>query len=299
MIMTTTAPRPPKAERRARYTILPNPPKKIDMQQRPHVARAHTILEKRYEDDPATLVGSEGYLKYDANERSGFAVPDCVVAFGVEADAIIEARGYVINEVGKPPDFVLEIASETTGVRDYTTKRRMYRRLLAGEYWRFDSTGGRYYDAPLAGDILVDGEYRRIDIRRDPDGSLWGYSPALGLYLVWQDGILRFFDPETGEFLRDLSESEKLLAETGERLEQTETRLEQTERQRASERAARYEAEHGRHEAEQRAESSERRAESSERRAASERAARNEAERRAAAAEAEIERLRRLLSDSE
>ena len=292
MIMTTAAPRPPKAERRARYTILPDPPKKIDMLQREHILPAHSMLKKRYEDDSTTLVGGEGYLKYDANERSGFAVPDCVVAFGVDPAAIRKAKGYVINEVGKPPDFVLEIASETTGVRDYTTKRRMYRRLLAGEYWRFDSTGGRYYDAPLAGDILVDGEYRRIDIRRDPDGSLWGYSPALSLYLVWQDGILRFFDPETGEFLRDLSAAEKLLAETGERLEQTEVRLERTERQRASERAARYEAEYGRDEAERRAESSERRAES-------ERVARGEAERRAAEAEAEIERLRRLLSDSE
>ena len=285
MIMTTTAPRPPKVERRARYTILPDPPKKIDMQQSPHVARSHTILEKRYEDDPATLVGSEGYLKYDANERSGFAIPDCVVAFGVEADAIIEAKGYVIDEVGKPPDFVLEIASETTGVRDYRTKRRMYRRLLAGEYWRFDATGGRYYDAPLAGDILVDGEYRRIDIRRNPDGSLWGYSPALSLYLVWQNGILRFFDPETGEFLRDLSAAEKRGdAEQAARIEaergrnEAEFRAAYAERNVASERAARDEAE-------RRAESSEQRAES--------------AERRAESAEAEIERLRRLLADSE
>ena len=285
MIMTTTAPPPPKPERRARYTILPDPPKKIDMLQREHILPAHSILKKRYEDDPTTLVGSEGYLKYDANERSGFAVPDCVVAFGVDPVAIRKAKGYVINEVGKPPDFILEVASETTGVRDYRTKRRMYRRLLAGEYWRFDATGGEYHDAPLAGDILVDGEFRRIDVRRDPDGSLWGYSPALRLYLVWQDGILRFFDPETGEFLRDLSESEKLLAETGERLEQTESRLERAERQRASERAARGEAE-------RRAESSERRAESSERRAES-------SERRAEVAEAELERLRRLLSDSE
>ena len=292
MIMTTTAPRPPKTERRARYTILPDPPKKIDMLQREHILPAHSILKKRYENDPATLVGSEGYLKYDANERSGFAVPDCVVAFGVDPAAIRKAKGYVINEVGKPPDFILEVASETTGVRDYRTKRRMYRRLLAGEYWRFDSTGGEYHDAPLAGDILVDGEYRRIDIRRNPDGSLWGYSPALSLYLVWQDGILRFFDPETGEFLRDLSAAEK-------RGDEAERRAADAERQRASERAARYEAEHGRHEAEQRAESAERQR-------ASERAARidaergrNEAERRAESAEAEIERLRRLIADSE
>ena len=276
MIMTATT-RPPKPERRGRYTQLPDPPKKIDMQQHKHLSRAHIILEKRYEDDPSTLVSGSGYLKRAA-ERSGFAVPDCVIAFGVEAAEIIDANGYVISEVGKPPDFVLEIASATTGVRDYTIKRRIYQGMRAGEYWRFDATGGRYHDAPLAGDVLVDGEYREIDIRRDPDGSLWGYSPALRLWLVWENAALRFYDPETGEFLRNLSESEK-------RGDEAERRRDEAEFRAASERAARVE---------------------SERNAASERAARVESERNAASeraarieAEAELERLRRLLRNSE
>ena len=33
-------------------------------------------------------------------------------------------KGYLIPEQGKPPDFVLEVASETTGEVDETDKRR-------------------------------------------------------------------------------------------------------------------------------------------------------------------------------
>lgn len=294
MIMTTaTRPPKPKPERRARYTQLPEPPKKIDMLHQKYLTRAYSVLEKHYEDDPSTLVGSEGYLKRDLDERSGFTVPDCVVAFGVEAGAIIRARGYVISEIGKPPDFVLEVASETTGVRDYTIKRRIYRGMRAGEYWRFDPTGGRYHDAPLAGEILAaDGEYRDADIRRDPDGTFWGYSPALHLWLVWQDGALRFYDPETGEFLRNLSESEKRGdTEHAARIE-SERRRDEAEFRAASEQDARIDAE-VRAASERRArDEAERGKAEAERNAASERAAR-------IAAEAELERLRRLLGNSE
>ena len=313
MIMTT-ATRPPKPERRARYTELPNPPKKIDMLQHKYISRAHTILEKHYEDDPSTLVGGAGYLKRVPEERTGFAVPDCVVAFGVESDAIIRAKGYVISEIGKPPDFVLEVASETTGVRDYTIKRRIYRGMRAGEYWRFDPTGGRYHDAPLAGEILgADGEYRDADIRSDPDGTFWGYSPALHLWLVWQDGALRFYNPETGEFLRNLSEAEKRGDEAVRRAESERTARIESERGKADAERRRDEAEFraaseqdARIDAEVRAASERRARVESERNAASEQDARIDAERRAASeraarieAEAELVRLRRLLADLE
>ena len=115
------------------------------------------------------------------------------MAFGVDAAALEKANGYVIDEVGKPPDAVIEMAPPTTGLRDYTVKRRIYGDMA--EHWRFDDTGGQYHDEPLAGDILADGEYRREPIRVDPDGTLWGYSPAFALFLVWDDGRLRFYAP--------------------------------------------------------------------------------------------------------
>ena len=101
---------------------------------------------------------------------------------------------------------VMETASESAGVRDYTVKRRIYERMRASEYWRFAPSGGQYQDAPLAGDILSDGEYRRIAITVEPDGTFWGYSPTLALYPVWDDGSLRFYSPAIRDFLPTPSE---------------------------------------------------------------------------------------------
>ena len=101
---------------------------------------------------------------------------------------------------------MLEVASETTGEADYTTKRDAYANLDVQEYWRFDHTGGRYHDAPLAGDNLVNGRYEPIPITREPDGLLWGYSAALNLELCWVQRTLRFRDPVTKQFLPTIAE---------------------------------------------------------------------------------------------
>ena len=288
MTMTMTAPaRPPKPERRKRrYTPLPDPPKKLDMKHGIIQNGIQTVLINHFGNDPTTLVGTDAYLIQTAGDLNGHAVPDCIIAFGVEAVRLIdEANGYIVDEVGKPPDVVMEIASKSTGERDYTEKRRIYRDVGAPEYWRFDPSGGQYHDAPLAGDILVDGEYHRITIRSEPDGTHWGYSPGLDLYLVWEAGYLRFYDPAASEFLPNPHEY------ANERDEAVKERDEAV-KERDEERAARIEAD--------------RRAAMSNRRAAADRAARAEAEaarsesdRRAAEAEAELERLRRLLRDSE
>ena len=59
-----------------------------------------------------------------------------------------EARnGYLIPEQGKPPDFVLEVASEGTGREDETVKRDAYEAMGVREYWRFDHTGGEFHSA--------------------------------------------------------------------------------------------------------------------------------------------------------
>ena len=51
----------------------------------------------------------------------------------------------------------------------------------------------------MAGDRLAEGEYVPVEIEEVPDGSLQGYSAALGLNLRWSDGALLFYDPATGE----------------------------------------------------------------------------------------------------
>ena len=63
--------------------------------------------------------------------------------------------GYAIDRQVKAPDFVLEVASPTTGGMDYTDKRADYERFGGGKYWRSDPSAGEYHDAALAGDRLV------------------------------------------------------------------------------------------------------------------------------------------------
>ena len=270
--------RPPPVERRERYTPMPDPPKRMDMLWGRLMAELYTILETHYRRDPTTLVGGNAYMAREAGGLRDYQVFDCVVAFGVEAERLIwEANGYDVGEAGKPPDFLLEIVTRHTRAHahpdnDYTVKRRFYRDAGAVEYWRFDA-GGQFYDTPLAGDVLVDGEYRAIKIRLAEDGSRWGYSRALGLYLVLEDGNLRFFDPVSGEFLLNMSEMRESIAEIKRETAEIVQRREEADAARIenARRAARAEAD----------------------------AARIAADRRAAEAEAELERLRRLLGDSE
>ena len=211
----TTMPRAADAGGRI-IEMLPDPPKNGDaMNQEPILSSAAETLRAHFFDRRDILVRGAGYLCVDTREREGQIVPDCLVAFGVDTASIFERNGYVINEVGKPPDFALEVASESTGRADYTTKRRRYAELNVPEYWRFDETGGKYHDKPIAGDRLVDGAYLPIEIVRGPTGMLWGRSAVLGLDLCWDAGSLRFYDPVAGEYLR--SQLEEKLGRLAER----------------------------------------------------------------------------------
>jgi hypothetical protein len=139
--------------------------------------------------------------------------PDLLVAFGVDPAAYKASNAYVISEQSKPPDFVLEIASRSSGRIDVTDKRRDYAALDIGEYWRFDETG-QHHGVRLAGERLVDGEYAAIDIEELPDGSLRGYSAALNLDLHWVGGELIFYDPATSRPIANLAdEREARIAE--------------------------------------------------------------------------------------
>ena len=129
------------------------------------------------------------------------------MAIGIDAAAVRSRRLYLPWEAGKPPDLALEVASESTADNDTGHKRERYQSIGVTEYWRFDATGGNYYGEPLVGEQLIDGRYQRLEITREPDGSLWGYSPTLDLYLVWQphpeaEAWLCLYDPTTNQRLQ-------------------------------------------------------------------------------------------------
>ncbi len=208
---------------------LPDPPRAPNMQQYAHIANAGMTLAAHFASRPGTLVSGEGFLCYDTRSHDGWLVPDCVVAFDVDPHAITQRNGYVIGEVGKPPDFVLEVASRRTGQADYTRKRFGYAHYGVTEYWRFDYTGGQYHDVPLAGDRLVDDGYEPIPLAEDRPGPMSGmvsgYSDALGLYLCWDAGNLRFYNPDTDAFLMTHEEMDAALAEAQERIRELQAEL--------------------------------------------------------------------------
>ncbi len=152
---------------------------------------------------PQVLVEFNVPIYYDPSDGNRRVQPDVCVAFGVDAEALYRRNGYVLWEAGKPPDFVLEVASESTADNDVGGKRDLYAALGVPEYWRFDGSGGEMYGAALAGEYLDNGAYRPFDIHTDAEGISWGYSPLLGLNLRWNDGWLELQDPETGKVLLD------------------------------------------------------------------------------------------------
>ena len=144
-----------------------------------------------------TLITGEHYLcRVLTRNIAGARYPDLLIAFDVDLAAHRQINGYVISQQGKPPDFVLEIASARTGRDDVGGKRSDYARLGIPEYWRFYETG-EHHGTRLAGDRLGnDGQYHPVAIIERADVSQ-GYSPTLNLDLRWENGLLKWCDPAT------------------------------------------------------------------------------------------------------
>ena len=150
-------------------------------------------------------------------------VPDLLIAFDVDSSLYYRSNGYVISEQGKPPDFVLEVASESTAERDLGVKRDDYAAFGIPEYWRFDETGEHYGDR-LAGERLVDGVYEPIEIEQLAGDILQGHSDVLALDIRWHDGRLEWFDPETGRHIVTLDDEREARIQAETRVESAEAR---------------------------------------------------------------------------
>ena len=199
------------------------------MYQFPKMTHTMDILLWRYEDRPDVLASGDNAIYYEQGNPRVHRSPDGFIAFGVDRDAILQENGYKVWEVGKPPDWVLEIASPSTARVDLGIKREIYASIGIGEYWRFDASGGRYYGEPLVGEYLQAGEYRRFEIHTSDDGVAWAHSPTLSLDIHWGDIRLHYFDPVQGEWLLGLKESQVELAETQAELQESQRRVRELE----------------------------------------------------------------------
>ena len=223
------------------------------MEQEPAVQEMLGLLASRFTDfgqRSDVFLSSNTILCYDPSDLNVRVAPDVYLAFGVDAQAIRRRRLYLPWEVGRPPDFAMEVASASTARQDVTEKRRIYARIGVPEYWRFDPKDGEYHGQQLAGEQLVNGAYRPIELTTAPDGILKGYSPVLGLSLCWDDNWPRLYDPATDTYLetwqqervaRRVAEARAVSEQAAREAAESQVAVEQAGR--LAERAARQSAE--------------------------------------------------------
>lgn len=208
-----------------------------------HQPALQPALARHYGTAGSTLVMSEMPIVWTFSQRTGQLYPDLLIAFDVDRDAAVARRCFALDERGKPPDFVLEVASESTASNDYQNKPQGYASFGVPEYWRFDSTGGDYYPAPLAGDRLVDGEYQPITIVKVDEAHYWGHSDALNLDLCWEHGELRLYDPVSQRYIATYDDQANARANAEAQLNSTAAQLNSTAAELDYERQARLAAE--------------------------------------------------------
>ena len=181
-----------------------------------------------------TYMDSNLPIRFNPNDLRISIAPDYYRARGVDVARIRDDTGYNLWEIGKPPEWVLEVASPSTYRKDLYEKPSIYAGIGVFEMWMFDPTGGELYGQALMGFNLVEGEYEPIEIELNEHGLPSGYSEELGLRLCaleWgkREDLLRaqpnlervikvnfqpwqlvFQDPDTGQYVLNMK---ALLAE--------------------------------------------------------------------------------------
>ena len=191
-----------KPETRAgeRFRLPDPPPREIDeVTAFDHIYEIGDLanLALHFGNHETTLVTADRWIVASPEQdKSRARRPDLLIAFNVSPEDYRLSNGYICTEQGKPPDFVMEIASASTANADTGEKRQYYAAMGIPEYWRFDETG-QHHGQRLAGDRLAGDSYVPIDIREIEPGVLEGRSEALNLRIRWQRGELQWIDPAT------------------------------------------------------------------------------------------------------
>jgi len=184
---------------------------------------------------PTALVAADILMYPEEGNKDNKIAPDVLVALGLGTR---NRSSYFVWVEGKPPDWVLEVASPSTQKKDRDHKRCRYAEIGVPEYWMFDPKGDVYPPGTprLQGLKLVDGdEYVPLPSRL-ADGGRMIRSETLGLDVRVDGELLRFRDAATG---RDVPHRPELQAS----VERAEARAEQEAARASREAAARSAAE--------------------------------------------------------
>ena len=190
---------------------------------------------------PQALVAAD-ILVYPqrGNNRVSIA-PDVLAAFGLSTE---KRSSYFVWVEGKPPDWVLEVASPSTEANDRGEKLQSYAAMGVPECWLFDPKGDVFPRGTprLQGHRLKAGKYVALAPRLVA-GERVIRSCALGLDLCVDGELLRFRDPATGRNVRHRSEVEVAADRAETQASREATRRRAAEAQAERETAAREAAE--------------------------------------------------------
>jgi len=150
----------------------------------------------------------------EGNPRKVFS-PDVMVVRGVGNHP---RRSYKLWEEKQFPQVIFEISSRGTWGEDLNKKWLLYQQFGVKEYYIFDPEYD-YLPEPLIAYRVKRGELKQVAVKNKRI-----FSEELGLDVVDTGEGLRFFNPETKEFLRTLTEAEDELSRLREELQRLKIR---------------------------------------------------------------------------
>ena len=180
-----------------------------DTRQAVAIVDCFDCLQRHWRGRLDVFVGLDQFVYWDPAYKPGTkggnppVAPDVYVAFAV---ANRHRNSYVVWEEGKPPDFVLEVASDSSRTKDEKEKPGIYAKIGVPEFFLYDPEGKLY--PALSGFELCGGEYLPLPEEALAKGVVGVYSKALELSLCVRppgpeplDGSLCWYDPAAGRFL--------------------------------------------------------------------------------------------------
>ena len=119
----------------------PHPDPEFHREDRWRMASSLSKLLEEIHPTEETIHGPRCHICYDASDLNIRAEPDYYFAKDVPGPGILATGLYLTWAVGKPPDFVLEMASPAKAREDLTVKRKLYRELGIAKRLESGNTG--------------------------------------------------------------------------------------------------------------------------------------------------------------
>lgn len=159
-------------------------------------------LRYRYSKREDVYVGINQLVYYSEGVKPKRVAVDIFVSFDVPS---YPRDIYRIAEEGKPPDWVIEVASPSTFKYDVEGKKDLYEAMGVGEYWVYDPQGWMH-NPRLQGWVLEPGGYRELVDMERPGLVVTLSSEVLGLEFHFDGVDLRMWDPAKQSYFLTLDE---------------------------------------------------------------------------------------------